>query len=141
MAISKTKIGVSLSPCTIALLDRTGNRSGYLEDAVDARWRAWQDALGVLGRAGWTRSALRAAQDALNGYLHTAAIPLAQALSLTLADAQRDGDLCAKWEIDRATWERLRAGLEADPDLAHALLCVTRELWANEECVRRVDAL
>lgn len=134
----RDRILITIDPDVRALLDRTGNRSAYIEQAVRERWRAWQEALSLLRAQGWHREELHAACDALNGHWmipYEDRVPMGSSIALELYDAARLNGVAEKHQVAPRVWEARVEQVRTDDRIARALRVVVTEWWSgNQAC-------
>ena len=150
MASDKRTVNMTLPPHIVEILDRTGNRSGYIEHLVEQRGARFQGALRFLrewstadpeGRAvTLTPKMVKAVSAALLGtYIDVSwwGQQGAQYLGAELADAEALNGHCAQWELDRRDWHALIVALFAGDNsaamLGEALRAVNDECWTHSD--------
>lgn len=139
--MAQRRINISLDDDVAGLLERVGNRSGYIANTIRARWEEWQNALSVVVAAGWRRDEVLAACDASSGLFHHGPMP-GPRMAAELADAAALNGLCAKWSIGEERWGELVRGVHQDTELSHALWTISREHHArNRELGQKLERL
>lgn len=139
---TKHRITITVDPDVAALLEKTGNASGYITRAVRERWAAWQDALDTLRACGWRRGEVLSACDALNGYHLLGPGRAPNAIALELADYARLRGLREELGVSPQRWSALARKVGDDAALALALTTVAQEFWAdNDACEAAIDRL
>lgn len=135
---AKRKVMLSLDADVVQLLDRTGNRSAYVEHVVRESWQAWQAALDLLVSQGWHREELHAACEALNGLWmipYEDRVPMGSSIALELYDAQRLNGTADKHGVAPRVWEARTTQVRTDERIARALRVVVTEWWSgNAAC-------
>jgi hypothetical protein len=140
--MASTKKTLSLDVHAAAALERVGNVSDYVSRIVQASHHRWNDALGNLVGAGWTRGEILVGIHALNGILLYGPHRNPNAIRHYLQDPIRIPPIMEDAGVDPTSWASKLAALQ-DPErfyVGQSLANLAEEYWTrNEEIPRAIE--
>ncbi len=126
------RMNITISAEASGLLERVGNKSGYLETILMDRWQAWQAGIRACEQAGLRAHEVKAICDVLNGCYMLGEYLSGQRIGLEMHDAQSQNSICKKWKIAPARWNEIINNVVNRGELAHSIGTIVREFWTCE---------
>lgn len=122
--MSKSRFNLYLSDHARAWAGETGNASAYISELLSLARADFLHSYGYLA-ARFSRPAIMAVMDVLNGHLFTVGMAADSEIRMSLDDSE---EVRRKWGVSAEEWTRL---LTMDLGSAMAFRCVAREFWAG----------